>query len=162
MGQGHLKVASWLVLDHGQSVNVETKDQTTPLQLAAWGGHVEVCDWLLQAGARIDHRNRWYCLPHHFAALAGMTDACKWLHSRGVDLSLGNDQGHNALHKAAYGGHQELCEWLQDDLCFDRLCVLEDARGQTAITLAQKAGHSELAAWLSARATAAAAKPAAY
>mmetsp|Transcript_16811 Transcript_16811/g.58650 ORF Transcript_16811/g.58650 Transcript_16811/m.58650 type:complete len:95 (+) Transcript_16811:306-590(+) len=76
-----------------------------------------MCAWLDSEGARLDHRNGWYCLPHHFAALAGMTEMCRWLHHHAVDLAATNNQGHNALHKAAYGGHRELCDWLQDDKC---------------------------------------------
>merc|ERR1711900_92981 len=94
--QGHLPVTEWLVLENGLGVNVETKDQTTPLQLAAWGGHIEICKWLLARGASLEHRNKWYCLPHHFAALAGMLEMCRWLRDVGVDLGEGNDQGHNA------------------------------------------------------------------
>eukprot|EP00811_Abedinium_folium_P000535 NODE_1048_length_2635_cov_3.464115.p1 GENE.NODE_1048_length_2635_cov_3.464115~~NODE_1048_length_2635_cov_3.464115.p1 ORF type:complete len:447 (-),score=100.19 NODE_1048_length_2635_cov_3.464115:301-1641(-) len=111
--QGHVAVAEWLVTEHDQAVNVQTKDFTTPLQLAAWGGHVHTCAWLLDHGANLNHKNKWQCLPHHFSALAGSVGACAWLQSVGADLSQGNDRGHNALHKAAYGGHEEVCEWLQ-------------------------------------------------
>ncbi|CAE8696156.1 unnamed protein product, partial [Polarella glacialis] len=96
----------------------------------------------------LEHRNSWYCLPHHFAALAGMTESCKWLRSRGVDLALGNNQGHNALHKAAYGGHRELCCWLQDEVGLDREASVQDTRGQTPVDLARKAGYEDLANWL--------------
>lgn len=41
----------WLIEDYAVGVDTPTKDDTTPLQLAAWGGHVEVCAWLREKGA---------------------------------------------------------------------------------------------------------------
>mmetsp|Transcript_16810 Transcript_16810/g.58645 ORF Transcript_16810/g.58645 Transcript_16810/m.58645 type:complete len:127 (+) Transcript_16810:306-686(+) len=110
-----------------------------------------MCAWLDSEGARLDHRNGWYCLPHHFAALAGMTEMCRWLHHHAVDLAATNNQGHNALHKAAYGGHRELCDWLQGELGLDPAATIPDARGQSPIDLALKAGYTDLAEVLQSR-----------
>eukprot|EP00435_Cladocopium_sp_Y103_P052723 s418_g16.t1 len=145
--QGHLEVVQWLLAEHQIPVDVRTKDDTTPFQLAAWGGHVPLCAWLLSQKADLHHRNSWFCLAHHFAALAGMSDCCKWLHQQGVDLGATNSQGHNALHKAAYGGHAALCAWLQENADLDP--HQKDVRGQTCAALAKKAGFEDLSCQLS-------------
>ncbi|CAJ1358674.1 unnamed protein product [Effrenium voratum] len=141
--QGKLEVVQWLVLEHGLPVDAQTKDCTTPFQLGAWGGHVEVCQWLLLKKADLWHQNSWSCLAHHFAALAGMEACCRWLRQQGLDLGTPNNQGHNALHKAAYGGHAALCQWLQDEVDLDPAEC--DVRGQNAAALARKAGFEDLA-----------------
>lgn len=144
---GRLSVAEWLVNEHALKPTSITKDGTSPLHLAAWGGSREMCIWLVSMGANLEYRNKWKCNCVHFACLAGNIEVCKWLRSQGVDFSTVNNQGHNALHKAAYGGHQELCQWIQDVVGLDLSCEIEDSRGQTAIDLARKAGHSTLVEW---------------
>merc|ERR1711964_788106 len=111
--QGQMHILEWL---EPTEVDVMTQDRTTPLQLAAWGGHVSAVEWLHARGAKMDHVNQWDCTIVHFASLSGQVDMCRYLHEHGVDLSRPNGQGHNSLHKAAYGGHTELCRWLRDSL----------------------------------------------
>lgn len=63
--QGHLPVVRWLVEEHSQGVDSLTKDLTTPLQLAAWGGHVPVrvsrALWGLAPGVPFESRPRVAC-----------------------------------------------------------------------------------------------------
>jgi ankyrin repeat protein len=155
---GHLETVRWLLERAALPADGATKDGTTPLQLAAWGGHARACALLEAAGADVHATNRWACSAAHFAALAGRQGVCEWLCARGASLGVRNAQGHDALHKAAYGGHRELCRWLCDAPA--RLAPARvDARGQTAADLARKAGFVELAAELAALAAAADAPP---
>ena len=151
--QGRTEVCRYLVTELAHPLEVKAKDDTTPLQLAAWGGHIETCKWLMSQGADIMFINKWGCTAVHFAALAGHVAATQWLHDLGLDLSHANYQGHNALHKAAYGGHRALTTWLLTGP--PDLPLTQDVRGQFPHTLAKKAGYEELAEYLHARSLAA-------
>ncbi|KAF4673172.1 hypothetical protein FOL47_010881 [Perkinsus chesapeaki] len=142
-------MVDWLLDACHLPVDSDTKDGTTPLQLACWGGFPTVCDVLVRRGADVHHVNRWGCIVTHFAALSGKLETMKWCHSvlSPAELVLGNDQGHTALHKAAYGGHRDICEWLITLDCFKELLDTPDVRGQTPAVLARKGGHEELGAW---------------
>ena len=95
----------------GQHLN-----QSTPLIMAARGGHEEVIRVLLKAGAMVNKTAMlgpqylpWLGLsPLHFAASFGHSNVVKLLLESGADPN----QGSSALQLAAKKGHHDVCKVL--------------------------------------------------
>ena len=70
---GHAETILWL-LQHTSALGAEspTGDGTTMLMLAAFGGHVEAAQLLVERfGAEVGRTNSWGCDAGHFAAMGG-------------------------------------------------------------------------------------------
>ena len=87
----------------GQHLN-----QSTPLIMAAGGGHEEVIRVLLKAGAMVNKTAMLGLSPLHFAAHFGHIDVVKLLLESGADPN----QGSSALKMAAWNGHHDVCKVL--------------------------------------------------
>ena len=82
------------LLEQGANVHVGWPSRGwTPLQYAAYRGHLDAAVLLLDAGARVDDRNGGGSTALHWAAYSGHIDICKLLLSRGASLNVRNDDG---------------------------------------------------------------------
>lgn len=84
----------------------------TPLHWAASGGHIELMDWLIAHGAKVDARDSWGCTPLHLAAELGRTEAARRLVDAGADIKGRLKNGKTVLHLAAQTHHPEIVELL--------------------------------------------------
>ena len=84
----------------------------TPLQLAAYHGHLETADELLSAGAPVDTQARGGMAALHWAAGQGHTELVQALLSKGASQQLCDDDKHTALHFAASRGHDDVLQLL--------------------------------------------------
>ena len=75
----------------------------TPLHYAATGGHVEMIKLLLENHAYIDTESPNKTTPLMMAAQYGDAESVKLLITEGADISLKNDQGMTALDFARFG-----------------------------------------------------------
>lgn len=92
---------------HGADVNGKDSGWT-PLHLAASSGHCDAAVLLLDAGARVDARNRYGWTALHRAANQGHTNMCQLLLSDDQDRG-----GSTALHlAAARQGYTNMCQLL--------------------------------------------------
>ncbi len=122
-------------------------DGWTPLHLAAFFGHPELAQALLDKGAQIDVRstNSMKNTPLHAAAAGGKTNLVQILLKRGADVNARQEGGWTALHAAAQAGNRPLVEALLADSA-DRQA--RAANNQTPLDLALLKGHGEIAALL--------------
>mmetsp|Transcript_13449 Transcript_13449/g.33849 ORF Transcript_13449/g.33849 Transcript_13449/m.33849 type:complete len:554 (-) Transcript_13449:87-1748(-) len=101
---GHLSVCKLLVEDYGADPDLLAKGDVTPLQLAVWRGHVEVCFWLSKAGTADKHFvNKWGCTVHHWLAKSPIYTEQKQIEEK-------HQQAMDAEAKLLI-----LCQWLDDD-----------------------------------------------
>ena len=85
----------------------------TPLHYAASGGHVDLMQRLLAAGAALDGRAPGGRTPLMMAAGFGGIDAADWLVSQGANAGLRNDAGRSAADFARSAGWDALAERLE-------------------------------------------------
>jgi cytochrome c len=96
-------------------------DHMSPLQEAAFFGHVAAIAALLAAGARVDGANSYAWTPLFFAASIGERGAVDALLAAGADVHRVDNGGDTALHRALS------CR------CLDAARVLLDAGARTGV-----------------------------
>jgi hypothetical protein len=79
----------------------------SPLQHAAFGGHIVAIAALLAAGARVDGGSTYGATPLMWAAANGHTAAIDALVAAGANVHLADKFGNTALHRASMGGHPD-------------------------------------------------------
>lgn len=127
-----------------EAVNSHSHDGWTPLHLAAYFGHGDVAQLLLERGASPSaiSLNRMANTPLH-AALAGQRfEVARMLVEAGADVNASDGAGWRPLHHAAYSGSVEMVALLLER------GADPDARnetGQTPLDLARERGHAEVA-----------------
>jgi len=82
----------------------EGTSSDTPLQQAAWKGHVAAIAALLKAGAHVDGATSEGYTPLMRAAWKGHTAAIDALIAAGADVNRANKNGDTALHRASSNG----------------------------------------------------------
>lgn len=120
------------------------ENQLTPLHLAAYQGHAEAADALLQAGAPVDTRSaHGEMTALHWAGGNGHVDLVEALLAKGADLSLAASNGHTVLHFAASRGYDSMLPVLLDasDASF---IDTTSGLGVTALQMASEKGHAEV------------------
>ncbi|XP_067143776.1 uncharacterized protein [Centruroides vittatus] len=132
-----------LLLDAGDSINVQIADGTTPLIMAVERGHVHLIKKLLEAGADPTvlrkHGNTLLVLAAGTSWEAGITS----MFSRhDININHQNLNGKTALMIATAQGHMQIVEIL---LYRGANLLLEDQKGATALCYAVFHQHSEIA-----------------
>ncbi len=91
-----------------------SSDGWTPLHLAAFFGHPDLANALLDRGADVNSRstNAMKNTPLHAAAAGGQLALVELLLKRGADPNATQDGGWTALHSAAQSGNQPMLELL--------------------------------------------------
>jgi len=117
---GHVEVLRYLIEDCEMDAQILTGDQSTPLHLACFGGHLTAASYLLSRPDVKDTPNAWGCTAAHWIALSrqseGLKELCDCLRKHGIDFTTAQKQGHTPLHKAAQRGNRQVVEWLVDNL----------------------------------------------
>jgi ankyrin repeat protein len=108
-GPGTAEAARALI-DAGADVSARSENSfwVLPLHSAASGGHAEIVEILLAAGAEPDPRQRHGWTPLHAAAQNGDLRSLEALLAAGADPALTNDDGRSAADLAAAAGNDEL------------------------------------------------------
>eukprot|EP00438_Fugacium_kawagutii_P034508 Skav213798 [mRNA] locus=scaffold1987:258807:262950:- [translate_table: standard] len=100
-GNGHLSCARalWSAASSAgiDLVTEQDRTQRRAMTLAALGGHLDMCKWLLEIGAA-DMKERDSCqwTPLHAASAEGHTELVDWLLKQGADVSALDEDGHTA------------------------------------------------------------------
>lgn len=84
----------------------------TALHYASRNGHYDVCQFLLENGAKCDARTNGGATALHRASYCGHTEIARLLLSHGSNPQLVDDDGMTSLHKAAEKGHEDICSLL--------------------------------------------------
>jgi ankyrin repeat protein len=122
-------------------------DGWTPLHLAAFFGHPELANALLERGANVNARstNAMKNTPLHAAAAGGRTDIVELFLKRGADPNATQEGGWTALHSAAQAGNRAMVEvLLANGADINRRAANE----QAPLDLALMQGHQDVAALL--------------
>ena len=95
-----------LLAEHGADLTkTYTKDELTPLHLAARENMAEVAGAIIRAGAEIDSRDAKGMTPLMWALLQNKDPLMpKYLLQGGADVTLTNNAGATMTHAAAFGG----------------------------------------------------------
>ena len=104
-------------LDKGVDVNAKREDGSTPLHGAAEGGHGEIVELLITAGADLHATTvpmlgggGW--IPLHSAARQGHRGIVELLIEMGTDVNTRDSAGKSTLHDAVLEGHKGIVELL--------------------------------------------------
>ena len=102
------------LLSRGASVDTRDEDGDTPLNVAAYYGHAEVCEILIERGkAKINTKDEEGFTPLLSAALRGHIEVCNLLLKTGqANVKEASRSGHTPLLAAAQSGFTEVCEIL--------------------------------------------------
>ena len=154
---GELATLSFL-LEHDVDPRTRTFDGTTPIHLAAFGGHLDCCKRLREAfrglmapgdELALKDKNDWGCDIVHWAAMGGHVPILQWLHGLCLDFLHPQQEGHTVLHKAAQRGHDEALRWLLEFplASSEARCKASapDTAGFTPAEIAHAAGHETTA-----------------
>jgi ankyrin repeat protein len=119
-------------------------DGWTPLHLAAFFGHPELANALLDRGADVNARftNSMKNTPLHAAAAGGQVELVGLLLDRGADANSPQEAGWTALHSAAQSGNREMVEVL---LAHGAHINARAQNNQAALDLALTNGHPYVA-----------------
>jgi len=128
-------------------LEAHSRDGWTPLHLAAFFGHPDLANALLDRGATVDARstNAMQNTPLHAAAAGGKLALIELLAKRGADVNARQEGGWTALHSAAQTGNRAMVELL---LANGADVQARAANNQCALDLALSRGHQEIAALL--------------
>uniref|UniRef100_A0A671ULL1 Ankyrin repeat domain 28 n=1 Tax=Sparus aurata TaxID=8175 RepID=A0A671ULL1_SPAAU len=145
-------------------LDVRNSQGRTPLDLAAFKGHVECVDVLINQGASIlmgmDSKYNLFVVvsflhtrvfkylltlyvlslrtPLMLSVLSGHTDCVYSLLNKGASVEAKDKWGRTALHRGAVTGHEECVEaLLQHSANF----LVRDCKGRTPVHLAAACGH---------------------
>jgi len=129
-----------LLLCHQANVNVCDQQQRSALHLAAAAGHVDSVKTLLEAGAKIDLRDRAGRTAWLEAAAHGQLKTLHCLRDYSPNIHALDDRGNNALLLAccAQTVSVNLVQWLLD---LGISAKLTGADGRKAVEYAAAAGH---------------------
>ena len=134
-------------LDKGVDVNAKREDGSTPLHGAAEGGHGEIVELLITAGADLHATTvsmlgggGW--IPLHSAARQGHRGIVELLIEMGTDVNTRDSAGKSTLHDAVLEGHKGIVE-----LLINKGADLNAKSGYygTPLHVAGSMGHKEIA-----------------
>ncbi|XP_014290388.1 ankyrin-3 [Halyomorpha halys] len=114
------------------------KSAETPLHVAAWNGHKEVCKILMDKGIDKNRKDAVGETPLYNAALRGHYSLTKFLLEQRALKTAYTTNGTSPLHAAAAEGHNDIVDLLLDKgLDID----VADMHGITPLYSAARAGH---------------------
>jgi ankyrin repeat protein len=131
-----------------QSVNAWSPDGFQPLGLAAFFGHAEAVDLLLQRGGEVNtHARHRFGVAALHAALAGPNpEIARVLIAVGADVNAAQNSGSTPLHETAFNGNLALTQLLLEHGANPAAVNKE---GRSAVDVARERGHTQLAELLS-------------
>lgn len=125
-------------------LQMANSDGWTPLHLAAFFGHLETAEMLVEMGADVMARsaNAMHNTPLHAAAAGRNQDICALLLSHGADVAATQQAQYTALHSAAANGDVEIVRLL---LAHEADPRAKSEKGETALDMARQRGHTAVA-----------------
>ena len=148
---GQVKRVKTLLDSASESVNTESGDGFTPLQLAAYFSHAEIVELLLESGADVQpvSRNAMGVTALH-AGLAGRSSEARKriataLICRGAEVNAKQPGGFTPLHEAAQNGDSEIVRLLLEKGADPNAATDE---GKTPLNFATEGGNQEVIAVL--------------
>ena len=111
---GHSDIIKLLLDVRPQDINHKDNCGATALTYAAFHGHKEIVELLLNKGANIDNKDNNGSTALTKVAFHGHKEIVKLLLDKGPNINEKDNDGSTALTKAAFHGHKEIVELLLD------------------------------------------------
>jgi ankyrin repeat protein len=139
----HSEIVQWL-LNHDADANTRDDNGDSPLEWAAWQGHVDVAQMLLEHNADAQAQNHHGYTPLHSAStsFASTADVIRLLLGHGVDVNARTKHHSTPLHLAVREGKFQVARLLLEH---GANVEAKDGKGRTAFQLALEEGHDEVA-----------------
>ena len=83
------------------------------LHLAAQGGHKEIAELLIAAGADVNAKNKYGTTPLHKAAFYGHKEIAELLIANGVDVNAKKNNGRTPLDRAIWINETEIADLIR-------------------------------------------------
>jgi ankyrin repeat protein len=139
-------VAVEALIQAGAQVDLANNENITPLMIAAYNGHLQVCEMLINLGrANVHHRDRSGKTALVLASYEGHAPVVRLLLAHGADVNNTDSYGWTALMLAAYAGRYEVCKVLLDHHADPSVAT---SNGKNAYILAREAGYDDVVALL--------------
>lgn len=146
--KGQKAIAEFLLANGAKITDTDRdmKRQGCALHYAAWGGHLELVNWLVdEMKAPLGQVDIVGNTPLLYSVYGGHKHVVEALLARGRSLRERNNKNHTVILQAACGGHLHLVKWLLDK----GFSLQEtDNDGNTALLFAAWGGHRELMEYL--------------
>ena len=107
-----LKMIKMLIESYSMDVNIEDKEQATPIFYACRQGNLEVIKYLHQKGAKLEHKEFQDRTPLYVAASNGEVIILRYLLQNGCEVDVPTKLGRSALSKACWNGRIDVVEIL--------------------------------------------------
>ncbi len=138
---GDLVAVARMISEHAEWVNAKDQRGSTPLILAAYYGHGDMVDLLLDKGARIDEKDSSGNTALMGVCFKGFTALAKNLIEKGANVNEHSAMGATCLIYAATFNRVEIAELL---IGHGADTSAKDGRGNTALEHARMQGTPEL------------------
>lgn len=141
---GELDAVRQMVAARPELVNAVAPDGFQPLGLAAFFGHLDVAEFLIDAGAAVDSpsHNPLKVMPLHSAAAGNRVELARLLIDRGAPVNVRQAEDFTPLHSAAQNGSLEIIQAL---LAAGAEVNVRDGEGKTPLAFALAENHQEAA-----------------
>ena len=132
-----------LLIKAGADINKAGSDEgPTALWAAAFGGHVDVVQYLLEHGAEVNQESKTRGTPLYVAASGSCMDVVRELLQHDAEVNLKGGWHVRALNVAAYYGYKDILQVILDhgaDVDPD-----DDYRYGSALGAASRRGHEQI------------------
>ena len=141
---GELDTVRQMVSAQPELVNAVAPDGFQPLGLAAFFGHLDVAEYLIDAGAAVDSpsHNPLKVMPLHSAAAGSWVEISRLLIAHGAPVDARQAEDFTPLHSAAQNGCLEIIQGL---LAAGADVNAREAEGKTPLAFALAENHQKAA-----------------
>ncbi|MBE5393873.1 ankyrin repeat domain-containing protein [Brevibacillus borstelensis] len=137
---GRLDRVQELVDSEPNLVNAYANDGFTALGLAAYLGHKDIVEYLLEKGADVNRasKNDMKVMPLHSAVATLQVDVAELLLKHGAEVNAIQQGGWTPLHEAALHGHEEMIKLLLE---FGANKTIKKDNGEIPLDVALQRNH---------------------
>ena len=140
--RGHYTLLKYF-LKIGSDIHLKTKLGESCLHLAAKGGYMDLCKWLIKNyNFNVNERDMSGASPLHYCVSRGHFELFTYFIELGSDSNLETNSGQNCLHFAARYGDERLCKILVENHNHD--LNVRDYDGKTPLHYSAQSGNYEL------------------
>lgn len=135
------------ITEQGGNVHYAARERMTIFNYAFFNGHLEITEYLLGHGARINNTNAFGATPLIRASNYENSEQIHWLLSHGADILCHDQQGHTPLHHAISRHRLDLVQLF---LAAEADLRVKNSLLQNALDFALDLGRHEIADYLKA------------